>query len=358
MVIKVKKLYNHTVVKKRFEHIDFLRSVAIVGVVAIHTLSYNLTNSINYQVWNYLNFVVVSFVFCSGYVLIAIYSDRLNSLSAIFSWYKKRLSHLLIPFYVYLLVHYMLWILFPNFFSGLGLQKNAEFIFRSLTLTGGANLNWLTLLFLELTLLFPILVYISKSKLWTVYYAIISITVTIIITVLRFPYEYYRGIMWLPWSTILLISIFFFFKEETDSNVRAHTKRYLFSGILAAIIFSTLVWSHFVFQKSFQLVDYKYPPDLYYLSYGFFVTTIILILGEELKIHHSHMVKMVIRYISKHSYSLFFIHFIMLDFVITITDHQGVWSHPFVQFIIVLSASLVVCWLVVDAKNYATKKRG
>ena len=76
-------------------------------------------------------FVVVAFVFCSGFVLSAIYQNSFSSIKQTLSWYKKRFIRLVVPFYIYLIVHYSLWILFPNIFSGLGLVKNLDFFVKS-----------------------------------------------------------------------------------------------------------------------------------------------------------------------------------------------------------------------------------
>lgn len=337
-------------IQKRFEHIDFLRAVAIVGVVAIHTLSFHLNNKLYYFWWNYLNFVVVSFVFCSGYVLTARYKEKFRTEINIVSWYIKRFWKLVIPFYIYLTVHYLLWILFPQFFSGLGLQKSLPFIVKSVLLVGGVDLNWLPLLFFQLTVLFPILMKGLHKKKVLFAYIIFSSLVTLIFTIIRFPYEYFRNVMWISWSVILLIAFYIVWKEHTETDRHKIIKRYWYGAVISAVVFALLMIIHSVTRRSFQLVDYKYPPGLYYLSYGFCITFLILIAGEK-TVYSNMFVKRISLFLSKHSYSLFFIHYILLDVVLKVTKNNAFWSNPLLQFIIILAVSLLICEGIVWLKS-------
>ncbi len=329
-------------IKKRLEHIDFLRAVAIIGVIAIHTLSYQLSNPTYYLFWNYLNFVVVSFVYCSGYVLTARYKEKFQTNFNVVAWLHKRLLHLLLPFYIYLIIHYVLWLIFPSFFSGLGLQKSFIFIVRSVFLVGGIDLNWLPLLFLQLTLLFPFLMKALQRKKILYTYIAFSILITLFFTVTPFPYKYFRSVMWISWSVIILLSIRIFMQEHIETQTRLSINRYYAVAIISAGLFATLMLIHQLYGKSFQLVDFKYPPGFYYILYGLSWSFFLLIIGE-LTVHRFKWIKETSIFISKNSYTLFFVHYIMLDFIIKLTKHTIFWSHPFIQFICVLSLSLTIC---------------
>src|SRR5438046_460330 len=111
--------YNRFMVKKRFDDIDVLKALGIIAVIAIHVLTYNLSSPVSKFLWNYLQFFVVTFIFSSGFVLSAIYGDFFTNLSKTFTWYKKRVFRIALPFWIYLLLHYGLLLLFPGFFSGL-----------------------------------------------------------------------------------------------------------------------------------------------------------------------------------------------------------------------------------------------
>src|SRR3989344_4225583 len=70
--------------------------------------------------------------------------------------------------------HFILMIVFPTIFSGNGLKLNFDFILKSVFLTGGIDLNWLVLLFIELALIFPIMEYISRKKSLATFYFLLS----------------------------------------------------------------------------------------------------------------------------------------------------------------------------------------
>ncbi len=320
--------------KKRFYHIDFLRAAAIIGVIAIHVLSYSPVSRLNDFVGNYLHFVVVAFVFCSGYVMFSRYPERVQTLKQTLKWYKKRLIRLLLPFYIYLGLHYLLWILFPNYFSGLGLQKSSNFIVNSIFLTGGQNLNWLPLLFIELMFLFPIFALFHKRKKSLILYLSFTFAVTIFFTFFRFPYNYYRFEMWIGWSIVFLMPMTFVIYEKEKLRI----KTYILFGGISAIIFTILfiLW-HFI-PRSFYLIDHKYPPDLYNLSYGTAIS-MILILISKFKIFEKKIIKKAYLFLSKHSYNLFFVHYIVLDFSI---------KQNIVNFWFVLLGSILISVLIID----------
>ncbi len=255
-------LRNNKRVQHRLLPVDFLRSVAIIGVIVTHVYSYNLTNATNYAIWNYLHFVVVAFVFCSGFVMTAKYQYVLTDVTKIFVWYKKRFVRLLIPFYLYLFVHYTLWFLFPHFFSGLGLEKSPAFLLQSLLLIGGINLNWLPLLFIQLTILFPLFIFLIRKRNFLICYVVFAIMTTLFFTIQTFPYGYYRLVMWIPWSLILLLAM-------------KNSKKYILFSAISFTLFSILYMLFQTLHRSLTLIDHKYPPDFYYLSYATSITLLI-----------------------------------------------------------------------------------
>src|SRR3989344_5130505 len=187
----------------RFEYIDFLRVLAIVVILITHTFSFHLNDRLIFIIWNYLHFVVVVLVFTSGYVLTFKYWNYFSSFSKTLTWYKKRLIRILAPFYYYLGLHYLLWYLFPEYFSGLGLKKSTNFIIQSILLTGGVDFNWFALLFVQLTLLFPLAMQIVKRKLLSFIFIILSIGVALFFSFFDFQGNSYRYFMWMSWINII-----------------------------------------------------------------------------------------------------------------------------------------------------------
>lgn len=322
--------------KNRFDEIDFLRAIAIIGVVLIHTLVYYLNNSFYYLLWNYLHFVVTLFVFCSGYVLFTHYQNYFKNTKAIFLWWKKRLIRLIKPFYLYLIIHYLLMIFFPNFFSGLGLKKELGFFIQSVTLIGGIDLNWLVLLFLELTLIFPILVYLTKKPFW--FYLGIFLSIISSIWFLFQKPTNYRTIMWLPWASVLFLSVIFYFLDQKNLVFKKNLFFYSFLFILSLLIF----FIFYLIKKPATMIffNHKYPPDIIYLAYGLMALSLFVIISK-LPIIKNLFLKKIYQPIGHYSYSIFFTHYLVIDFFKT----RGVLglkflSQPLIFFFLVFSTSL------------------
>lgn len=334
--------------RKRFEHVDFLRAVAIIGVIVTHVLSYHLSDKTIYFIWNYLHFVVGMFVFCSAYVLSAHYQNKLQTIGDTLRWYKKRIIRLLVPLYIFICTYYALWFTFPNFFNGRGLVKSTNFVLQSFLLTGGVDTNWLPLLFIQLTLLFPILIMLMRKK-WGYTYVFFALFVTLWFTIVPFPHEHFRLVMWIPWSLILWCGIYAQQYEERKINDAEDKSLYLKTFFGGAIIFSTLfiLWS--MKHSSFVLFNHKYPPDFYYLSYTFMLTSLFLLISRA-QFVHDHKIKKWIHFVSSVSYQLFFIHFLILDFILKSGTKIEILSHVVVQLLLVIGGSLFVAYIISKRK--------
>lgn len=320
---------------ERFSYIDLVRATSIVGVMIIHTLSFHLSSPIALFFWNSLQFVVAAFVFSSGYVH-AHYFEKLISFKSVFLWYKKRAIRMLMPFYIYFFVHFILFLIFPSIFTHFGMHKSINFIAGSIFLYGGMNTNWLPLLFLEMTILTPIFFFLYRKGMMR-WYITLAIIFLIIHTIFLFPYNTYKLTMWIPWSLIFIVGLFsFIFKSES------YKKFFLFASVMGGIIFLILfpVWQHLL--RSVNFSDNKYPPNLYYLSFALSGTGILFLLSKKLVMY---IPKWVYMYVSQKSYSLFFIHFIFLDMIITFQQKYAFLTIP-VELIFVIGSSLIASLLL------------
>ncbi len=325
---------------KRFYHIDFLRAISVIIVVIIHVLSYNLNNSVHYFYWNYLNFVVTAFVFCSAYVLEVGHGKKINTSNELITWWKKRLSRLLIPFYIYLLFHYLLWIIFPNFFTGSGLQKSLSFLIKSIFLYGGVDANWLPLLFIELALIYPLLKAIQKNKKLLILYMAFSLLITGFYTystiISQSLYRYYRSLMIIPYSLVALLAMRLVNKDSF--------KKYLVIIFFSLLSFLILLFFWPILGK-ISLFNQKYPPNLYYLSYSLMLT-LVVILFSYCKIFQINFVKKFIVFTSAEAYTLFFVSYLVLDFIQKQRQHNLFINNIFLQLLFVISLSYLFVYIL------------
>jgi len=333
--------------KKRASHIDFIRAVSIMGVIITHVYSYNLNTSLNFFIWNYLHFFVVAFVFCSGYVLVFQYKKNLSTIQNMSSWYVKRFKRLLIPLYVYLVSHYMLMSVFPALFSGLGLKWSTSFILKSIFLIGGIDLNWLPLLFIQLSLIAPFFLRNLTNKPILVLCGMVSIAAAVFFTIKPFPYDYYRLVMWIPWSGIFLLALVIAHLELENESLQKDILRYVQAAFIFGIIFICLFFGRNLIQTSsqFVLTHHKYPPNFYYLSYAAGMSFILLLVSRFSFLQHN-MFKSIYTFISINAFSLYFIHYIVLDSVYSLSKSIWVLRGVFQQCMYVLLISLVICILL------------
>ncbi len=326
----------------RLAEIDVLRAIGIIFIMITHVYSFHLGNPVDYAIWNNIHFVVVGFVFASGYVLARRYGDTLTNLKDILKWYKKRVFNLLQPLYIYLLIHYAFWILFPDLFSGLGLKKDFTYIWQSLIFYDGLSLNWIVLLFIQLTLLFPFFMWAFHKKRVLFWIFIIAAAVfTAWSTAHKFPVEHYRSVMWVGWSLIFMFGSYMSIKEKNSRNNEIRISFYFKIGTLALAVY-TLLWVLFdKFHISHQLVDHKYPPNFFYLSYGVAAAMGMLAFMKITRIHTFPKAHRISTYLSRHSYALYFVHYIMLDMVIKNTG-SSVWTNnPIFQSALLILLSLI-----------------
>lgn len=246
---------------KRFDHIDFLRAVAIIGVIITHILSLFLGTPLTNTLWNYMHFVVPIFVYCSGFIIYE------RPPKKIIPWYIKRTKRLLMPFIAWTTVHYLL---------GLGLRL---------------DFSWLPILFLELMIVTPIYVSLWKT------HRIILIVIVVLSTFFHPPIDYHLY-MWLPWSSILLISF-----------IRPFLP--IYSAVIAFLVFAVFNIFLLFLHQPLTLTLHKYPPDIFYLSYGVMMGSVLLLIAPK-KISH------IIRWLSTYSYELFFVHYIVLDIILKV----------------------------------------
>lgn len=287
--------------KKRLPELDDLRGISIIVMILIHTNVNFLSNKWAYSSREISQFAVVAFLFCSSYLAIL---RPYPTVAEFFPYIIKRLKRLLIPF----LIFFTIYILFSTI--GMGKHFSQSYIVKSYTLTGGIDFNWMVLLFVQIMFVTPFIQYLSeKNKCGLYLYTSIALLSSIIF--LKYtPLSFYRSIMWLPWSLVIVYTIYF-------DRIWNNKMRFIWITLLFGIIF--LVTQQYVLlplHHSFSMYGNKYPPNLYHISYSLFAVNVIYFLSQK-KLFASPLVHSVVNFFSTNSYTLFFIHILVID---------GVWK--------------------------------
>jgi len=314
--------------KTRYPEIDLLRGLAMVAMILIHTTVFYVSNPVAFFLWNYSQWAVPAFIYCSGYIYFL--KNNVNYFS------KKRFLRLLIPYWIFLPFFFLvLLITYPK-------QLTIHYIFQSIFLTGGVQINWMVLLFLQFAVLLPILNWMHKQKTLFWIYSLLAIGSSILFLFWKFPFDW-RIIMWLPWSVVLLFS--FFYIKKGKKNV-----------ILIILIFSLIfyLFSLFILHSkghSTHFYDNKYPPNLLIISFGMVAISGFYIILEKGRLPFSS----ILLFLSKNSYSVYFIHYLILTLFMPWVDKlRNVW---FLLFFLVFIPTVLVQKLINKITGFNSPKK-
>lgn len=293
--------------KERIFLIDNLRGISIIAMMIVHAASYFLRDKTTYFIWDNLEWVVPVFIFCFFYVLLEkeIYRNNINW----FDYFKKRLKRLLIPYFVFLFFYFLI-VYFFDF-----KKFNLNYFLSNIFLYGGLDFNWLVLLFVYFTFLTPVFFKIIKNNFLKIAYFILIILSSIFFIFYKINY---RLIMWLPWSFYLyLIPLF----QKKDN------KKILLITLLSFFLFLFLRFFELNIGHNLSQFSNKYPPTLYHLVFGSFWIGVLYFLLRKKEIK-------ILNFFSVNSYSLYFIHIMVLYLSVYFKIIPSNWFLFFLQIFI------------------------
>ncbi len=287
----------------RLDFIDDIRGVSIFATILIHTNVYFLANKIAYTLIELGQFAVVAFIFCSSYLYYQ--KDRVESLPLFWRHLLKRLKRLIIPYYIFIAIYFVFtYLKEPHKLTPL-------YIFQNLTLSGGLDFNWLVLLFIQLAILMPFFSFLRRKYKIVLCVYIIVATISSIIFLKYSPHPLYRWIMWLPWSLVIIYTMYF---EKLRKNIT------LFWGLTVVFFVIFLLTQQFVLVPlghSLRMYDNKYPPNIYHLSYCLGGLNILFFLSQKGLFTFT---RKFIHFLSRYSYEIYFLH-ILVIYAVTVFFH-------------------------------------
>jgi peptidoglycan/LPS O-acetylase OafA/YrhL len=307
---------------QRSQLIDSLRGFSMIVMVLTHATAYFPSDKVAFTLWNWSNFAVPIFVFCSVYLFLKKYLQHSFSF---FSFLRKRFFRLLVPYYVFLGVFLIaLFLVSPE-------KVTPTYLWQSALVIGGVDINWLVLLFLEITLVLPFFIWSYKRSrvlFWLFFSVCLGSTFFLLFGTVPI---YYKYIMWLPWSLVLFFTGFYIRFEEKK-------KFLIWAFFVSVLLFGLSYYLQVVQNDSTVLMHNKYPPNMLYLSFG--VMVLLALRFMEGILFGGKFVRNIINFFSKYSYSLYFIHYTILIVVAAfIKQFQLNWWS---LFLIVIVSSVLV----------------
>jgi hypothetical protein len=290
---------------KRVIPIDIIRAFSIIIVMITHSLALFLGTHFINEIWNYLHFVVPAFVFCSGFVAASSFKRSIAE-SDLYSWYRKRFLRLYIPYLIYIGLFLCIR---PNVVS-------ARFIIESVFLTGGADVGWLPLLFLQLALLTPLYIRISRHSWETGFGILVLIGISFLLFIFRIPPVYSRLMAWIPWSLPYVAGLHF---SRNSKHQNISMRMLILAGCVCFALWFLLRQTLISTGQPITLTLHKYPPDIFYILYACGLTSFCFAVIRNLKNPPQLLVR-IINYISRRSYELLFLHLLVLQILVKIEN--------------------------------------
>ncbi|HUQ85747.1 MAG TPA: acyltransferase [Candidatus Limnocylindrales bacterium] len=284
--------------KKRYLEIDMIRGIATLAMILIHTCYYFLSDKSALFIWKWGQFAVPAFIFCSSYLF---FQKNKEAPSISFNYFKKRIVRLMYPYYIFLLFF------LPTAFLTNPGNFTEKYIIQSILLTGGVSINWLVLLFIYLTIIFPLIAICYKRyKPLLIFYTIISVASSCLLIFYKSPIPS-KDIMWLPWSVVPLFTLFFVLNEQKN-------KFLIYLATFSGLVFVLSYYAEIIASHNLGMYENKYPPTIYFLAYGILI--VILIYALSILILRSNILTKSLSFLSLYSYSIYFIHYTILAILV------------------------------------------
>jgi len=252
----------------RDSKVDFFRGLSIILIILIHVLAKYLYFAFSYNIWNFLHFVEILLIFCSGASL-AYSHPKFRDAKEIFGFIKKRISRIVIPWWIFTFI--FLAVLFTfDFISRQPFRYGAEYILRTLFLfgIGGGNAyGWILAVILGLSVLYPFIVLFVKR------YGYLTMLFSAILMMALFEiFGRYTGkwpfFIYLNYLVPFALGIYY-----------ASGKKLLKPLVLFAMLVMLSIFMVIKVGETTELTNHKWPPDLFFVSYSLSMTLLIFFIA-------------------------------------------------------------------------------
>lgn len=313
---------------KRDLRVDILRAIAIVCIVIAHSNPPDLVIELR-------NFDVTLMVFLLG---ISFSMSTRSKKPAYLDYVKKRFKRLVTPTWIFLTVFFCLFYLIAKI-RGDAFYFNWRVILGSYTLIDGIGFVWIMRVFFLIALICPFILTMSeKIKRNDLYFGVLALGYLLYKGLLLIDLQLHGGIEKTYSSFIvygfgygLIAALGIRFKNLTN-------KQSLALGLVMLIAYMSCMYRY----NFASTESYKYPPTLYYLSYGLFAS-ILLYKLLEIKSIEAVFDNRFVAFLSRSSVWLYFWHIIFI-YVIKLfgSSMPGISGNAISRFVFIFSCALII----------------
>ena len=302
---------------ERILYIDYLKVMGLLLVILAHVDCPKIIMQLR-------NFDVPLLVVLSGYLAAKTYQSG-NEVA----YYYKRIQRLAIPAWIFLIIFFIV--------QSIAYRRPSILeVFKAVTFQRDANMVgmlWIIWVYLICAFLIPIIYKVGYSRKVSILLVLIFLIYEIICTITTLSDNrliYITVITIIPWGGVTYLG---FYLDQISQKQR---KIIIFISLIIFIICASILkWrtGEFVLTS-----DYKYPAQLYYLS---FAIPIIITLMEVFSRLYLKKNK-VINFISSSSLWIYLWHILILYIVKSIIINDELW---FLQYIAIICISILITWI-------------
>lgn len=314
----------------RLKNIDILKIIGLLCIILAHVEP----NGIIFQL---RNFDVVLMIMISSYLFI-INNDK-NKSKIDCKYLIKRIKRLLIPTWIFLVIFFIISKTFTNY--------SLKAIIHSFLLHEGIGYVWVIRIYLMVAVLLPILVPMLKKK-----YSYLVIIILYIIYEISAQIGIFNiniimaDIIAYIIPTILIIAVTYWVSNNKEKKIVIFSLINFLIFILCGLIIYKLT-------GKIENTNYmKYPFRIYYLSYAFFIST-ILILITRIKVVTDLLYNKFVEIISKSSLWIYLWHILFVILIKTVYPNLN-WI---IKYICVLGLSISITYIQNKMLDIFEKKK-
>ncbi len=325
---------------QRFFEIDFLKGLSALLVILIHVLDQYRTIDYVRNLWDILHFAVPAFVISSGFLQEA-RPLIIHNLKDIFEFLIKRFIRLVRPYYIYVIIHALLILIFPFIFTRVDIEWSFSFLIETITLYGGFSQNWIPRLFVLLMFLYIVFeLFRQKSNLRVntlkvFMLASLSLSTLFLFDILVPEPSLSKYVQTVTWFSFFLYGMILFSLKNSKQFL-------LYSFFISGIVTIFLALVQLAQGGNARFFPHEYPPTIYFISFSIFVSLTLLVIARKFEtlMHNESPISLFIQFLSRHSYTIFFAHYIVMD---AIKKPTNFWL---TDYFIITSLTILIVFIV------------
>jgi peptidoglycan/LPS O-acetylase OafA/YrhL len=321
-------------VVERDVRIDILRCIAIVAIIVAHSEPGGLLFQLR-------NFDVILMVLLLGTSFYLSNKEKEKSISYLV-YLGKRFKRLIVPTWIFLTIFFILF-----YVVSLVAESDYYFGFKDIFMSysmfdEGIGYVWIMRVFFLIALISPVLMKLNQKIESNTKYFLFLLGVYIIYVLLQYLNVNFNGSAKLFFENFVLYGIGYGLVAAFGMRLKLLSEKELYVWLgFFLIIFLFFCWYyHF---NSTQ--HYKYPPQLYYISYGMFVS-LFLYIAFNIKSIQSFFNNRFIMFIAQHSIWLYFWHIIFIYSLKFFGDELSIFNNNFAtRFVFIFVCALAVTYV-------------